>query len=99
MLIMRYSNRKLYDRSKSRYVTLAEIAGDIRNGDTKVQVVARGSGDDVTLMTLAQAVAAEIAGGATCSVEQLVVLIRSMHLAAKVPTTPVGDREQGTGKI
>ena len=32
ILIKRYENRKLYDSSRSTYVTLEEIAGMIRGG-------------------------------------------------------------------
>jgi polyhydroxyalkanoate synthesis repressor PhaR len=53
ILIKRYANRKLYDQSKSRYVTLEELAELIRQG-REIRVVDAGSGDDLTSLTLAQ---------------------------------------------
>jgi polyhydroxyalkanoate synthesis repressor PhaR len=51
--IRRYSNRKLYDTVDSHYVTLQQIAALIRQGE-EIQVVAHGTGSDITASTLAQ---------------------------------------------
>jgi len=53
LLIKRYANRKLYDQSRSRYVTLEELAELIRQG-REIRVVDAVSGDDLTSLTLAQ---------------------------------------------
>lgn len=53
VLIKKYSNRKLYDPSRSRYITLEEIAGLIRQGK-QVKVVDTTSHEDLTAVTLAQ---------------------------------------------
>jgi polyhydroxyalkanoate synthesis repressor PhaR len=53
VLIKRYANRKLYDQSQSRYVTLEELADLIRQG-RQIRVVDAVSGDDLTSLTLAQ---------------------------------------------
>ena len=53
VLIKRYANRKLYDQSQSRYVTLEELAQLIRDG-RQIRVVDAVSGDDLTSLTLAQ---------------------------------------------
>ena len=53
MVIKKYSNRRLYDPSKSRYITLEELAESIRKGKT-VQVVDAKSGTDLTQVTLTQ---------------------------------------------
>ncbi|MGH7321259.1 MAG: polyhydroxyalkanoate synthesis regulator DNA-binding domain-containing protein [Candidatus Rokuibacteriota bacterium] len=53
VLIKRYANRKLYDQSRSRYVTLDELAELIRQG-REIRVVEAASGDDLTSLTLAQ---------------------------------------------
>jgi polyhydroxyalkanoate synthesis repressor PhaR len=53
VLIKRYANRKLYDQSQSRYVTLEELAELIRQG-RQIRVVDAVSGDDLTSLTLAQ---------------------------------------------
>ncbi len=53
VLITRYPNRRLYDRSQARYVTLPEIAELVRKGRT---VVVRDSktGEDLTRPILTQ---------------------------------------------
>ncbi len=53
--IKKYSNRKLYDQSRSRYVTLDDIATLIREGH-EVRVVDATSGEDLTSVTLAQVI-------------------------------------------
>lgn len=53
VLIKKYSNRKLYDPSRSRYITLEEIASLIRQGK-QVKVVDTTSHEDLTAVTLAQ---------------------------------------------
>ncbi len=55
ILIKKYSNRKLYDQSHSRYVTLDEIALLVREGH-EVRVVDATSGEDLTGVTLAQVI-------------------------------------------
>lgn len=52
-LIKRYANRKLYDQSRSRYVTLEELEELIRQG-REIRVVDAVSGEDLTSLTLAQ---------------------------------------------
>lgn len=58
VLIKKYSNRKLYDLSRSRYITLEEIAGLIREGK-QVKVVDAASNEDLTTVTLAQIILEE----------------------------------------
>ncbi|MBI3457913.1 MAG: hypothetical protein HY002_19210 [Candidatus Rokubacteria bacterium] len=53
ILIKRYANRKLYDQSRSRYVTLEELEELIRQG-REIRVVDAVSGEDLTSLTLAQ---------------------------------------------
>jgi len=57
-LIKKYANRKLYDTHASRYVTLEEIAGLVRDGH-HIEVVDRESGNDLTQVTLSQIVLEE----------------------------------------
>ena len=52
-VIKRYANRKLYDQSRSRYVTLEELEEIIRQG-REIRVVDAVSGEDLTTQTLAQ---------------------------------------------
>ncbi|MCX8071561.1 MAG: transcriptional regulator [Candidatus Binatia bacterium] len=52
-IIKRYGNRKLYDTSTSRYVTLEGIARLVRAGED-VRVVDNETGEDLTAVTFAQ---------------------------------------------
>jgi polyhydroxyalkanoate synthesis repressor PhaR len=54
-LVKRYGggSRKLYDTEESRYVSLDEVAGWVREGQ-EVQVLDSGTGEDVTRQVLAQ---------------------------------------------
>lgn len=51
--IKRYSNRKLYDLTESRYVTLHEVAAFLQGGD-EVQIIDNRTKEDITSVTLAQ---------------------------------------------
>ncbi|MGH7909236.1 MAG: polyhydroxyalkanoate synthesis regulator DNA-binding domain-containing protein, partial [Thermodesulfobacteriota bacterium] len=53
VVIKKYSNRKLYDLNRSRYVTLEEIAEMIRQG-RQVRIVDADSQEDLTNVTLVQ---------------------------------------------
>ena len=53
VLIKKYSNRKLYDLNRSRYITLEEIAELIRGG-RHVKIVDAETQEDLTNITLAQ---------------------------------------------
>src|SRR5262245_4221684 len=55
VLIKKYGNRRLYDTSDSRYITLDELAGKIRSG-SDLRIVDAQSGDDLTQATLVQIV-------------------------------------------
>jgi polyhydroxyalkanoate synthesis repressor PhaR len=52
-VIKRYSNRKLYDTTDSRYVTLLQVAEMVRGGE-EVQIIDNNSKEDLTEVTLAQ---------------------------------------------
>jgi polyhydroxyalkanoate synthesis repressor PhaR len=58
IVIKKYSNRKLYDSSRSRYITLEEIAALIREGK-QVKIVDSTSQEDLTTVTLAQIILEE----------------------------------------
>jgi len=57
-LIKRYGSRKLYDTEESRYVSLEELGGWIREGQ-EVQVIDNESGTDVTTQTLTVSILGE----------------------------------------
>jgi polyhydroxyalkanoate synthesis repressor PhaR len=52
-VIKRYSNRKLYDTDRSKYVTLDEIARMIKAGD-EIVIIDNESKEDLTAVTLTQ---------------------------------------------
>ena len=52
-IIKRYSNRKLYDTTRSKYVTLDEIARMVREGED-VRIIDNESKEDLTSVTLTQ---------------------------------------------
>jgi polyhydroxyalkanoate synthesis repressor PhaR len=52
-IIKRYSNRKLYDTTHSRYVTLDQIGELVRSGE-EVKIIDNTSKEDLTSVTLAQ---------------------------------------------
>jgi polyhydroxyalkanoate synthesis repressor PhaR len=53
VIVKKYGNRRLYDTSDSRYVTLAEIAAKIRAGED-VKVVDAKTGEELTAELLTQ---------------------------------------------
>jgi len=53
IVIKRYPNRKLYDTSVKRYITLDGISDLIRDGQ-EVQVLDHTTGEDLTALTLTQ---------------------------------------------
>jgi polyhydroxyalkanoate synthesis repressor PhaR len=55
VLIKKYGNRRLYDTSDSRYVTLDELAAKIRSG-VDLRIVDAQNGEDLTQATLTQIV-------------------------------------------
>ena len=60
-IIKKYSNRRLYDKETSQYVTLAEVRQLVMDGiDFKVVDVA--SGDDITRQVLLQIISEQEAG-------------------------------------
>jgi polyhydroxyalkanoate synthesis repressor PhaR len=57
-LVKRYSNRKLYDTTESRYVTLDEIARWVKGGE-EVKILENETGEDLTAVTFAQIILEE----------------------------------------
>lgn len=56
VLVKRYPNRKLYNTAAKRYVSLDILADLIRQGED-IQVIDHVTGDDVTVLVLAQIIA------------------------------------------
>jgi polyhydroxyalkanoate synthesis repressor PhaR len=74
--IKRYSNRKLYDTTDSRYVTLQEVAALVRRGE-ELRVMEHDTQQDLTAATFAQILFEEERKGPRLPVEGLVKIIRS----------------------
>lgn len=56
VIIKRYSNRKLYDTQRKKYVSLNDIQIMIQSG-AEIQVIKNESGEDITSQTLADIIA------------------------------------------
>ncbi len=57
-IVKRYGNRKLYDTRESRYITLDDIAGYVRN-EEEVAVLENETGADLTAVAFAQIILEE----------------------------------------
>ena len=55
-LIKKYANRRLYDASQSRHITLDDIRALIVKGE-KIKVVEDKTGEDITRLILLQVIA------------------------------------------
>lgn len=75
IVVKKYPNRRLYDTSESRYITLEDLAGRIRKGKD-VQVVDAQSGADLTQTTLTQIILESRGGAKLLPVPLLLRLIR-----------------------
>lgn len=74
-IVKKYSNRRLYDTEESRYITLDELAGLVRDGaDVFIQDAKTGA--DLTQSTLAQVILESRGGGRLLPVPLLVQMIR-----------------------
>jgi polyhydroxyalkanoate synthesis repressor PhaR len=85
--IRRYGNRKLYDPGARRYVTLQQLTRLVAGGED-VQVLDQKSGEDLTNLTLAQALLESVRQGASRIPRQ--VLTRLIRIAAG-PVAGWGD--------
>jgi polyhydroxyalkanoate synthesis repressor PhaR len=74
-LVKKYGNRRLYDTSESRYVTLEELEQRIRGGED-VRVLDAKSDADLTQSTLAQIILESRGGARLLPVPLLLQLIR-----------------------
>ena len=61
-LIKKYANRKLYDTTDKRYLTMDRLAELIKAGE-EVSIVDNETGDDLTASIVSQLLARESAGG------------------------------------
>lgn len=95
-LIKRYGSRKLYDTEESRYISLDEIGGWIRQGQ-EIRVIDNDTQEDVTSQTLSQVILEESRkGGATPPSELLHDLIRR---GETLVSTGVEQLQQGVDRL
>jgi len=78
--IVRYRNRKLYEKSERRFVTLDDIARSVAQGD-RIRVVAADTGDDITARILSRALASDRVS-IPASTDALTLLLRAGSDAA-----------------
>ena len=95
-LIKRYESRKLYDTEESRYVSLEEISGWIRDGQ-EVQVVDNASGADVTSQTLTQIILDEGRRGTSFLPSEL--LHELVRLGEKAVESGVEQMQHGVDRL
>jgi polyhydroxyalkanoate synthesis repressor PhaR len=75
MLVKKYGNRRLYDTTESRYITLDELTDRIRDGE-EARVVDAKTGQDLTQLTLTQVIIETRGAGHLLPVPLLHQLIR-----------------------
>jgi polyhydroxyalkanoate synthesis repressor PhaR len=95
-LIKRYESRKLYDTEESRYVSLDEIAGWIRQGQ-EVRVLDNATGGDVTSQTLTQIILDEGRRGTSFIPSDL--LHELVRIGERAVTTGMEQVSQGVDKL
>ena len=95
--IKRYGSRKLYDPVESRYVSMQELAGLIRDGE-QVTVVDNKTGEDVTVQILTQVISEQGRRGSFFPSGLLHDLIRAgeeaLHAGEDAVTTSVKQLQQ-----
>lgn len=95
-LIKRYESRKLYDTEESRYVSLDEIAGWVRQGQ-EVRVLDNATGGDVTSQTLTQIILDEGRRGTSFIPSDL--LHELVRIGERAVTTGMEQVSQGVDKL
>ncbi len=91
-LVKRYGSRKLYDTEESRYVSLDEMAGWIREGQ-QIKVVDNTTSEDVTAATLIQIISEQ--GRRNSSFLPKDVLHELIRRGEEVVQTGVGQLQSG----
>ena len=91
-LVKRYGSRKLYDTEESRYVSLDEMAGWIREGQ-QIKVIDNNTSEDVTAPTLIQIISEQ--GRRNSSFLPKDVLHELIRRGEEVVNTGVGQLQSG----
>lgn len=97
-VIKKYGNRKLYDTVESKYITLLDILGYVKGGDS-VQIVNNSTKTDITGEILFNALL-EQDRGSEVPVDSLIGIIRgpgsiSHYLASFNEKTPIEGGQNG----
>ena len=95
-LIKRYGSRKLYDTEESRYVSLDDVAGWVRDGQ-EIQVQDNASQEDVTVATLTQVISEEGRKGAAFLPSDL--LHNLIRIGGQAVTTRVRKFQSGVDRL
>jgi polyhydroxyalkanoate synthesis repressor PhaR len=95
-LIKRYESRKLYDTEESRYVSLEEIAGWVRQGQ-EVKVVDNATAADITSQTLTQIILDEGRKGTSSIPSEL--LHELVRLGERAVHSGVEQVQNGVGRL
>lgn len=93
VVIKKYSNRRLYDTSRSAYINLDELAELIRSGE-QVQVVDAKTEEDLTRSVLMQALL-ELPG--VLDVMPVSLLHRIIRSTGNTPMHPLVAKQLGAG--
>lgn len=101
-VIKRYSNRKLYDTDRSKYVTLEEIAKMIKAGE-EVTIIDNETKEDLTSVTLTQIIYEEEKRESRMPLGMLRNLIQTggstiQELFDRSVKTPVGQAQKSVEK-
>lgn len=95
-LVKRYGSRKLYDTEESRYVSLEELGGWIRDGQ-EIRVVDNSTSDDVTAQTLTQVILEDSRRGTALPPSEILhALIRQ---GGELVTTGVAQLNQSVDRL
>lgn len=95
-LIKRYESRKLYDTEESRYVSLEEISGWIREGQ-EIKVVDNATGADVSSQTLTQIILDEGRRGTSFLPSEL--LHELVRLGERAMESSVEQMQHGVDRL
>ena len=95
-MIKRYGSRKLYDTEESRYVSLDEIGGWVRQGQ-EIKVIDNQTSDDVTAQTLTQVILEEGRRGTSFPPSEL--LHELIRRGEGLVSSGVGTLQQGVDKL
>jgi polyhydroxyalkanoate synthesis repressor PhaR len=86
VLVKKYGNRRLYDTTQSRYITLDDLAGIIKSGVT-VKVVEASTERDLTRQVLTQVILEQQEALDMVPIELLLSIIRVQGTLQQAPFT------------